>query len=123
MTNQLAPGRNTFCAEETIEITLVAPDAPNLTIIDLPGIVRTVTGDQDRGIMAEINGLIDRYIKESRTVILCVIASNVDIATNDVLERAALVDPEGHRTMGVLTKADLVDKGGEGKLLYSTHKR
>eukprot|EP00729_Bicosta_minor_P022546 gene22546-20645_t len=116
LTEKLAPG-STFCADEIIEIQLVAPDAPDLTIIDLPGIVRTVTGNQDRSIIEQVDSLIDKYIAQKRTIILCVIASNVDIATNDVLERAAKVDPDGNRTMGVLTKPDLVDKGGEGEIV------
>ena len=52
-------------------------------------------------------------LEQDRTIILAVIPSNVDIATVDILTRAEAVDPEGKRTIGVLTKPDLIDEGGE----------
>ena len=110
-------GDGTFCSEESIEVQLEAPDAPDLTIIDLPGIVRTVTEGQDPTVIEQVNQLIQKYLVMPRTIILAVIASNVDIATNEIIERASRVDPEGKRTMGVLTKPDLVDAGAESEVI------
>jgi hypothetical protein len=52
--------------------------------------------------------MVKKYIKDSRTIILAVIPCNQDIATQEILKLAKEVDPEGVRTMGVLTKPDLV---------------
>jgi interferon-induced GTP-binding protein Mx1 len=85
----LARGRHaTFEAEHSIVIELTAPNVPDLTVIDLPGIVRTQVNGQSSAVMAEVDHLLDRYLKQERTIILCVIPSNVDIATVDILERA-----------------------------------
>lgn len=107
----------TFEAEHSIVIELVSPDVPNLTLIDLPGIVRTNVSGQDKSVMASVNALLERYLKKERTIILAVIPCNVDIATVDILERAVAVDPKGVRTIGVLTKPDLIDKGGEQEVV------
>lgn len=116
LSNELC-GSKTFCSDEIIKIKVQAPGAPNLTIIDLPGIVRTSVEGQEKGVKDQVNELLDRYLREARTIILAVIPANIDIATVEMLERAAEVDPEGSRTMGVLTKPDLVDEGAEKGVL------
>ena len=100
-----------------ILIELVTPTAPELTIIDLPGIVRTATDGQSEDVIATIDSMLNHFLENPRTCILAVIPANVDLATSEILQRAAKVDPEGSRTIGVLTKPDLVDKGGEGEVL------
>jgi interferon-induced GTP-binding protein Mx1 len=102
--------------DKLIEIKLEAPDAPDLTIIDLPGIVRTSTAGQTDAVKDQVDKLLLHYLKQSRTIILAVIPCNVDIATVDILERASKVDPKGERTIGVLTKPDLVDRGAESEV-------
>jgi GTP-binding protein EngB required for normal cell division len=118
LTTELCGGGDGFCGpDKFIEVKLVAPDAPDLTIIDLPGIVRTHISGQDTTVKEQVDSLLEHFLKQERTIILAVIPVNVDIATVDILERASKVDPDGERTMGVLTKPDLVDKGGEAEVL------
>ncbi|KAK1635079.1 interferon-induced GTP-binding protein Mx1 [Colletotrichum phormii] len=95
-------------AEDILEIEINGPDQHHLTVIDVPGIFRTstkgLTTDND---IVIVRNMVNRYIKDQRTIILAVIPCNVDIATQEVLTLAEEVDPEGLRTMGVLTKPDL----------------
>ena len=63
--------------------------------------------------MSLVQSMVKSYIKDSRIIILAVIPAPVDIATQEILSMAEEVDPLGQRTLGVLTKPDLVDKGGE----------
>ena len=110
----MAGDGNDFAGEnEFIEIKLRGPDVPDLTIIDLPGIVRTIVDGQNKNVMEQVQNMLSHYLKQTRTVVLAVIPANVDIATSEILEKANQVDPEGERTVGVLTKPDLVDKGAE----------
>ncbi len=104
-------------SEKYIDIKLVSPDVPDLTIIDLPGIVRTTTRDQSDQVRRQVDGLLNRFLQQKRTIILAVIPSYVDIATVDILQRAEAVDPDGLRTIGVLTRPDLVDKDAEGRVI------
>lgn len=48
---------------------------------------------------------------------LTVVPANVDVATQEILEIAKELDPQGDRTLGVLTKPDLVDVGAEKNIL------
>ena len=100
-----------------IDITLKAPDVPNLTLIDLPGIVRTTTADQSASMIDQVSALVDSYLAQERTIILAVLESHRDVATQDILTRARKVDSDGLRTIGVLTKPDRVDKGNEPDVL------
>ena len=56
-------------------------------------------------------------MRNPRSVILAVIPANVDIANQEILEIAGELDVRGERTLGVLTKPDLVDKGGESEVI------
>lgn len=56
-------------------------------------------------------------MRNPRSVILAVIPANVDIATQEILETAGELDVRGERTLGVLTKPDLVDKGAESAVV------
>ena len=85
--------------------------------------MRTTTSGQNEGVQSQVDGMLNRFLVQDRTIILAVIPSNVDIATVDILERATKVDPKGVRTIGVLTKPDLVDEGGEPEVLEVLNNR
>ena len=61
--------------------------------------------------------MVEYYLKQERTIVLCIVPANQDVATVDILERALRVDPTGERTIGVLTKPDLVGEGAEDEVL------
>jgi interferon-induced GTP-binding protein Mx1 len=117
LTDLLAGSDGDF-SDDVIEIKLRGPELQDLTIIDLPGIVKTRTEGQDDSVIATVDTLVSRYLNQDRTIILAVIPANVDIATVDILSRAEKADPDGTRTIGVLTKPDLVDEGGEAEVRH-----
>ncbi|XP_056415674.1 interferon-induced GTP-binding protein Mx1-like [Hyla sarda] len=100
-------------SSELISLEVVSPDVPDLTLIDLPGIARVAIGNQPKDIGDKIKRLIKKYIEKQETICLVVVPCNVDIATTEALEMAREVDPSGERTLGILTKPDLLDKGTE----------
>ncbi|XP_018412948.1 PREDICTED: interferon-induced GTP-binding protein Mx-like [Nanorana parkeri] len=100
-----------------ITLEVVSPNVPDLTLIDLPGITRVALPDQDPDIGQQIKLMIKKYISRQETINLVVVPSNVDIATTEALELAKQVDPDGERTLGILTKPDLVDKGAEKEVV------
>lgn len=69
------------------------------------------TGDQPHDIEKRITDLIFKYVIPKTTIIMAVCAANVDLANSDALKIARKVDPMGERTIGVLTKIDLMDEG------------
>jgi interferon-induced GTP-binding protein Mx1 len=115
--DELTRGNKGAFSTDTISISVQAPGLPDLTLIDLPGIVRTHTAGQRESVVTEVNSLIEGFLLQERTIILAVVPANQDVATVDILERAKRVDPEGERTIGVLTKPDLINPGGEDEVL------
>ena len=88
---------------------------PDLTLIDLPGITRVPVGKQPKNIEEITKKMATRYCEDPSTIMLCVIAANSDIATSDGLKMAKELDKKGTRTLGVLTKLDIMDKGTDAK--------
>jgi len=98
-------GPHTF-SEDVLKIEKCGPKEDYLTVIDVPGIFRATAEDitaKDRDL---VKNMVKRYIKDDRTIILAVLPSNVDVATQEILELAKEYDKTGDRTLGVLTKPD-----------------
>jgi hypothetical protein len=108
----IARGEGARFSEDVLKIEVYGPNEENLTIIDVPGIFRTTTQGTTKEDMGMVRDLVTSYIKEDRTIILAVLPSNVDIATQEILEIAEEYDKSGVRTVGVLTKPDLVLESG-----------
>jgi replication fork clamp-binding protein CrfC len=60
-----------------------------------------------------------RYVSDPRTIILCVIPANADMTTSDALQMASQLDPKGIRTLGVITKIDIMDAGTNAKRMLT----
>ncbi|XP_042115517.2 interferon-induced GTP-binding protein Mx2 [Peromyscus maniculatus bairdii] len=110
-------GEGLGISDKLISLDVSSPNVPDLTLIDLPGITRVAVGNQPADIGRQIKRLIKTYIQKQETINLVVVPSNVDIATTEALSMAQEVDPEGDRTIGILTKPDLVDRGTEDKVV------
>lgn len=76
------------CASDIIEIEVYGPECVNLTLIDLPGTVRTVSDNEDQLLIDEIQALINTYLKNSRCIILAVLPANVDYHNSGILNDA-----------------------------------
>ena len=75
LTHSLCDGSSQFSTDSII-IDLVSPDASDLTVVDLPGIIRTVTAGQNASAITQVNRLIDSFLLDPRTIILAVIPAN-----------------------------------------------
>ncbi|KAG4305576.1 hypothetical protein PORY_001132 [Pneumocystis oryctolagi] len=94
-----------------INLRIYSPNVLTLTLVDLPGLTKVPVGDQPKDIEKQIREMILKYISKPNAIILAVTAANTDLANSDGLKLAREVDPEGTRSIGVLTKIDLMDKG------------
>ncbi|XP_048835192.1 interferon-induced GTP-binding protein Mx3-like isoform X2 [Brienomyrus brachyistius] len=108
-------------SQELISLEISSPDVPDLTLIDLPGIARVAVKGQPENIGEQIKNLIKKFITKQETINLVVVPCNVDIATTEALQMAQEVDLHGERTLGILTKPDLVDKGTEETVVRIIH--
>lgn len=104
-------GPNKGICPEPINLKIFSPRVVNLTLIDLPGITKVPVGDQPEDIEIQIRNLILRYISNPNSIILAVHAANADFATSEAIKFARDVDPDGRRTLAVVTKLDIMDAG------------
>lgn len=95
---------------------IYSPNVIPLTLVDLPGLVKNALPNQPPDIPVQISNCVNQYISRPNAIILAVCAANADLATADALCAANRVDPDGDRTVGVLTKVDIVDKGAESAI-------
>uniref|UniRef100_A0A1L8DWD6 dynamin GTPase n=1 Tax=Nyssomyia neivai TaxID=330878 RepID=A0A1L8DWD6_9DIPT len=109
-TDKLA-GDNKGICPEPINLKIYSTKVVNLTMVDLPGITKVPVGDQPVDIEAQIKDLLLKYIENPNSIILAVTAANTDMATSESLKLAKECDPDGRRTLAVLTKLDLMDAG------------
>ncbi|KAH9913078.1 dynamin protein dnm1 [Epithele typhae] len=104
-------GQNKGISKLPIHLRICSPNVLDLTLVDLPGLTKIPVGDQPSDIEKQIRGLVLDYITKPNCVILAVSGANVDLANSEALKLARSVDPQGRRTIGVLTKLDLMDAG------------
>jgi Dynamin central region/Dynamin family len=96
-------------SEDTLKIEICGPHEDYLTVIDVPGIFRKHTeGITTKDDIDLVRNLVRSYVRDKRTIILAVLPANVDISTQEILALAEEYDRLGERTLGILTKPDLV---------------
>ncbi|XP_030626948.1 dynamin 3a [Chanos chanos] len=110
-------GANKGISSVPINLRIYSPNVLNLTLIDLPGITKVPVGDQPPDIEYQIRDMIMQFICRENCLILAVTPANVDLANSDALKLAKDVDPQGQRTIGVITKLDLMDEGTDAKVV------
>jgi len=102
---------NRVVSGDPIYLTVYSPNVPNLSLVDMPGLTKVPIDGQPASIVQELEDMARQYIKGENAIILAVTPANADLATSDALRMAREVDPSGERTIGVLTKVDIMDRG------------
>ncbi|CAL8303529.1 unnamed protein product [Merluccius merluccius] len=108
-------GSNKGISPIPINLRVYSPNVLNLTLIDLPGMTKVAVGDQPVDIEHQIRDMLMQFITKESCLILAVTPANTDLANSDALKIAKEVDPQGLRTIGVITKLDLMDEGTDAK--------
>uniref|UniRef100_A0AAQ4RVE4 Dynamin-2 n=1 Tax=Gasterosteus aculeatus aculeatus TaxID=481459 RepID=A0AAQ4RVE4_GASAC len=108
-------GSNKGISPIPINLRVYSPHVLNLTLIDLPGMTKVAVGDQPIDIEHQIRDMLMQFITKESCLILAVTPANTDLANSDALKIAKEVDPQGLRTIGVITKLDLMDEGTDAK--------
>ncbi|XP_053640847.1 dynamin isoform X4 [Cherax quadricarinatus] len=108
-------GQNKGISPLPINLRVYSPNVLNLTLIDLPGLTKVPIGDQPPDIEQQIRNMIMTYITKDSCLILAVSPANSDLANSDALKLSKDADPDGIRTIGVITKLDLMDDGTDAR--------
>jgi len=110
----LAASNHAF-SKNVLSVEITGPDRPQLTIVDLPGLIHSENKSQSRTDVELVSQLVDSYIKNKRTIILAVVTAKNDYANQIILQRARQFDPTGDRTLGIITKPDTLHTGSESE--------
>ncbi|KAK6515208.1 hypothetical protein TWF506_007552 [Arthrobotrys conoides] len=102
--------------QDVLSIHEVSDKGRHLTVVDLPGLIAVPGEDQTDGDVDIVADLVKRYIESPRTIIAAIIQAGNDTATQKIIKMAQKVDPSGDRTVGVVTKPDLINEGTEGRV-------
>ncbi|BDD59694.1 hypothetical protein MAP00_004887 [Monascus purpureus] len=103
-------------SDDPIRLNIYSPNVPDLSLIDLPGYIQVAGRDQPPQLKQKISDLCDKYI-QAPNIILAISAADVDLANSTALRASRRVDPRGERTIGVITKMDLIDPERGCKIL------
>ena len=103
-------GDSTF-SDATLRVEISGPDQPHLTLVDLPGLIHAPDRSQTKRDVKIVKDLVQKYMVEDRTIILAIMSAKSDPATQEILEMAQEWDKTGCRTMGIITKPDLLHPG------------
>ncbi|KAJ5108261.1 hypothetical protein N7456_004936 [Penicillium angulare] len=110
-------GQPTFSAD-ILRLEIHGPDENHISVIDVPGIFKTTTpGLTSKSDIKLARDMVLGYMRNPRSIMLAVVPANVDIATQEIVEMTRGLDPDGMRTLRILTKPDLVDKGAEEAII------
>ncbi|XP_064120409.1 dynamin-1-like protein [Macrobrachium nipponense] len=104
-------GHNKGVSNDPIRLRIYSDKVVNLTVVDLPGLTKVPVGEQPEDIEMQIRDMVLSYIGNPNSIILAVSPANMDMAVSESLKLAKEVDPDGRRTLAVITKLDLMDAG------------
>jgi GTPase SAR1 family protein len=98
-------------ARDVLSIEIEGPTRPQLTLVDVPGLIQTETKGVTKQDRETVNAITDFYLQQPRTICLAVISTANDYANQSILTKVREVDPAGERTLGIITKPDRLNHG------------
>ncbi|KAM3521620.1 hypothetical protein MY4038_008968 [Beauveria bassiana] len=104
--------------DDILRIELTGPEQPHLTMVDLPGLFRRGNKEQSDADVHIVRGMVQRYMARPRSIILSVVSAKSEYVLQEVTLMAKHADPDGLRTLGLITKPDTLDVGSESERYY-----
>ncbi|KAK1987081.1 vacuolar sorting protein VPS1 [Colletotrichum cereale] len=103
-------------ASDALRIEVTGPTGLQLSVVDLPGLISVANEEQSEADVEAVHAMVRSYLSSTRTIILAVVQASNDIANQGIIKIAREYDPDGQRTVGIITKPDLINAGNEDKL-------
>ncbi|GKT63428.1 dynamin family protein [Colletotrichum tofieldiae] len=103
-------------ASDALRIEVTGPTGLQLSVVDLPGLISVANEEQSEADVEAVHTIVRSYLQSTRTIILAVVQASNDVANQGIIKIAREYDPDGQRTVGIITKPDLINAGTEGKL-------
>ena len=103
-------------AEDVLRIEVSGRLGLHLTVVDLPGLISVANEDQTEEDVQTVHNLVNSYVENPRTIILAVVQAGNDIANQPIIQKSRSYDKAGQRTVGIITKPDLINAGTEKRI-------
>jgi GTP-binding protein EngB required for normal cell division len=104
--------------EDILRIELTGPEQPHLTMVDLPGLFSAGNKEQSDVDAKMVHAMVERYMARQRSIILAVVSAKSEYVLQKVTLMAKRADPDGLRTMGLITKPDTLDVGSDSESYF-----
>lgn len=105
-------------SKDILRVEILGPSQPQLTLVDLPGLIHSESKSLTTQDLELVTELVKSYMKNPRSIILAVITAKNDFSNQIILKRARELDPEGSRTLGIITKPDTLIKDTVGETSF-----
>lgn len=105
-------------SNDILRVELCGPSQPHLTMVDLPGLFSARNKDQSEEDADTVERLVRRHMERPRSIILAVVSAKNDFANQKVTAMTRKIDPDGERTMGVITKPDTLHAGSDSETFF-----
>ncbi|KAK8867434.1 P-loop containing nucleoside triphosphate hydrolase protein [Apiospora arundinis] len=106
--HQVLPDDGSKFSEDVVRVKITGPGLPSLTMVDLPGFNHTEDKDQSAAGRVIMDRLVERYTSKNNSIILAVISARIPLALQNVLSKLEVHDEGKERTLGVITKPDVL---------------
>ncbi|CAO2655125.1 Nn.00g101890.m01.CDS01 [Neocucurbitaria sp. VM-36] len=105
-------------SRDVLSVEITGPARPQLTLVDLPGLIHATNKAQTETDKELILNLVKEYMKNPRTIILAVVSAKNDYANQIILDHCRKIDEQGRRTLGIITKPDFLREGTDNELAW-----
>lgn len=105
-------------SRHVLRVEVAGPGKPKLTIVDLPGLIHSANKEQSENDKDLITELVESYVSNARSIVLAVVSAKNDIANQIILSTTRKHDPDGQRTLGLITKPDLLKGGSQSEAQF-----
>jgi hypothetical protein len=111
-------GESAAFSRDVLSVEISGPDRPQLTLVDLPGLIHSSTKASTAADKDLIVNLVTEYMQNPRTIILAVVSAKNDAANQIILDMIKRMDTEGSRTLGIITKPDYIQSAGDQQFWF-----
>ncbi|KAI0379189.1 P-loop containing nucleoside triphosphate hydrolase protein [Hypomontagnella monticulosa] len=105
-------------SEDILRIEISSPDVPHLTMVDLPGFYHSEDENQSAAGREIVDRLVERYMEKKNSIILAIISARNQVILQKVLSKVKHHDKHKERTLGIITKPDLLTPGSQDEASF-----
>ncbi|KIW57083.1 hypothetical protein PV05_05684 [Exophiala xenobiotica] len=112
--NAMGLGNDAGISRDVLHLRLQGRLLPNLTLVDLPGLIHA---SEDTNDIRKVQELVEYYFNQQESIILIVVSAENPINNQGILTSSRRFDPTGARSIGVITKPDQAQRSDKIGLL------